>query len=630
MAVMSNWSLKRRTLVLALAPAVLMLLVTMAYHVVARLLDAKHELAQSGALMASQLASSADYAVISGNLDSLGGQVQSLLTQPGVVSIRIFDADHRVLLDKHKPGSAKPNELERFLAPIRQEPVQLDRGDWLVNVPDRGEVQVLGEVEVGISPDFILERERSIVFTSLFLGALALAAIALLGSAMARDLENPLRAIIGMVGALKNRHFEARVNVGQDGELGVLAYHLNLLASMLEEHRNLQMKYTEELILSRTRADKANLAKSEFLAMMSHELRTPLNAILGSLQLLSPSRMEDEQKEYAGLAAHAANDLRQLVDDVLDFSKLDEGRLSLQVRPFNPRALLDKLVEDARGEADAKRLGLSFRFEGDAGIWLQGDQVRISQVIRKLLDNALKFTEKGRVDVHLRLTPYSETHAHFQCEIFDTGIGISPTALPMIFEPFMQVDRSHSRRYGGAGLGLSIAGKLTRLMQGDLRVESEPLVGTCFSFELVLPLAPRQGVGEPDAPEAAERPAGYDAHVLVVDDNPANRKVAEAMLKAAGCTVVTASNGREALESLRAGGIDLVLMDCQMPIMDGYEATQAWRAEESGHRLPIVALTANASPDNEVTCLEAGMDAVISKPFRRRQLEMVLSAWLPE
>jgi signal transduction histidine kinase len=417
------------------------------------------------------------------------------------------------------------------------------------------------------------------------------------------------------------------VHIKQDGELGALAYHLNLLAAMLEESRSLQINYTEELISARSRADKASQAKSEFLAMMSHELRTPLNAISGGLQLLNNASLTEETKEYVDLATLATNDLRHLVDDVLDFSKMEEGRLTLHPRPFLPKNLLNHLLDTFRIEAENKQLEMTLILEGQVDLWLKGDEVRIRQILSKLLDNALKFTEKGRIGIRARISSYNDLQAQLLCEVYDTGIGINANAQAHIFEPFMQVDRSHSRRYGGAGLGLAIASRLSRLMHADLRVESEPLVGTCFCFEVVLPICEECGaMVEPSSPASSK--SAFHAHVLVVDDNPANRKVAEAMLKSAGCTVSSANNGREALQCLAAGGIDLVLMDCQMPVMDGYEATQTWRSQEHDKRIPIIALTANASADNETACVAAGMDAMLSKPFRRQQLEMLLNAWL--
>ena len=628
MAIMSSWSLRLRTLLVALVPAFLMFAIMLAYHVSVRLQDAGLEQARSGTMMATQLAASADFAIISGNIDTLTPQIDTILAQPGVASVRILDIDQRVLFTKQNPKWAKNTDWHRYMAVIRQQTINLDDGDWLVDsVAAKSEPSNLGFVEIGVSSQHITQHGYHIVYTSILLGAFILLMVAGLGYWMALSLERPLRAIIGLVGSLKSRQFDARVRIKQDGELGALAYHLNLLAAMLEESRSLQITYTEELIAARGRADKASRAKSEFLAMMSHELRTPLNAISGGLQLLNSSHLMGETKEYIDLATWAAHDLRRLVDDVLDFSRMEEGRLTLQLRPFLPKELFQHLMDAFKLEAESKKLEITLILEGQTDLWLKGDEVRIRQILSKLLDNALKFTEKGRIGIRARISSYNDMQSQLMCEVFDTGIGISANAVAHIFEPFMQVDRSHSRRYGGAGLGLAIASRLSRLMHADLRVESEPLVGTCFCFEVVLPICEEcSAASEPTIP-ASNKPI-FNAHVLVVDDNPANRKVAEAMLKSAGCTVTSANNGKEGLDILMAGGIDLVLMDCQMPMMDGYEATEAWREQERDKRIPIIALTANASTDNETACLSAGMDAMLAKPFRKQQLELLLTAWL--
>lgn len=627
MALMSSWSLRLRTLLVALVPAFLMFGMMLAYHVSVRLQDSGLEQARSGTMMATQLAASADFAVISGNLDTLMPQIDTILAQPGVASVRILDAEKHELLTKKNPKWATDPDWHRYTALIRQQTIALEN-DWLVdNTSTKHEPTNLGYVEIGVSSNHITQHGYHIIFTSLLLGAVVLLLVAGLGYWMAVSLERPLRAIIGLVGSLKSRQFDARVRIKQDGELGALAYHLNLLAAMLEESRALQISYTEELIAARSRADKASRAKSEFLAMMSHELRTPLNAISGGLQLLNSAHLMGETKEYVNLATWAANDLRRLVDDVLDFSRMEEGRLALQLRPFLPKVLFQHVLEMYKAEAESKKLAITLIVEGQTELWLKGDEVRIRQILSKLLDNALKFTEKGRIGIRARISSYNDVQSQLMFEVFDTGIGISPNAVSHIFEPFMQVDRSHSRRYGGAGLGLAIASRLSRLMHADLRVESEPLVGTCFCFEVVLSICEECSTSQEPILSLTNKSL-FNAHVLVVDDNPANRKVAEAMLKSAGCTVTSANNGQEGLDILVAGGIDLVLMDCQMPVMDGYEATQAWRDQEHDKRIPIIALTANASSDNETACLSAGMDAMLCKPFRKQQLELLLSAWL--
>lgn len=629
MAITSKWSLRTRILLLTSLPAFLMFVIMLAYHVFERLHDAQTEQDRSGKIMATQLAAATDFAIMSGNFDSLVPQVDSILAQPGTTTVRILDTNKRVLFSK-KNQTATFDPPEYYLETVHQQSLKLDETDWLVNdVPLKEKDTILGFVEISFSSEYILQKEKAIIFKSMALALVVLLLVGGIGLWLAFALEKPLRAIIGLVGALKNRQFEQRVHIKQDGELGALAYHLNLLAAMLEEHRALQLKNTEELSTARHRADKANQAKSEFLAMMSHELRTPLNAISGGLQLLNGEPLPDSSKEFVDMATIATGDLRRLVDDVLDFSKVEEGRLALNMRPFLPQNLLQHIADLFRIEAAQKSLDVVFLLEGETDIWLKGDDMRIRQILSKLLDNAIKFTKKGRVGIKAKISRYNDTQAQLFCEVFDTGIGINANALSHIFQPFTQVDRSHTRSFGGAGLGLAIASRLSRLMHAELRVESELLVGTSFSFEVVLPICTECGVSQEVLPISFNgKKSVFTAHVLVVDDNPANRKVAEAMLKAVGCTVASANNGQEALNELIAGGIDLVLMDCQMPIMDGYEATRVWREQETKRRIPIVALTANASPENEENCITAGMDSVLSKPFRRQQLEMILSAWL--
>lgn len=627
MAVAFQWNLRARILLLALLPSFIMFLCLLAYHVFERLAEAEQEQARSGQIMATQLAAATDFAIISGTFESVTPQIDAILSQPNVASVSILDVKKRLLFAKKNPSSV---EQVHYWVEVRQQSVTLDERDWLVHETVKATEQpILGYVDIGLNSEYVLQKEKQIIAKSVGLAFAVLLLVVVVGLSMAHSLELPLRAIIGLVGALKNRQFDERVHIKQNGELGALAYHLNLLAAMLEEHRTLQIKNTEELIAARSRADKANQAKSEFLAMMSHELRTPLNAISGGLQLLNTISLSEQAKEYVDLATVATTDLRRLVDDVLDFSKMEEGRLVLSVQPFSPKESIYHLVEFARLEAEHKGLELVFEFEGRENLWLKGDAMRIRQILMKLLDNAIKFTEKGRVGIKAKVSPYNQVQAQLLCEVFDTGIGINQQVLAHIFQPFTQADCSHTRRFGGAGLGLAIASRLSRLMHADLRVESELLVGTCFCFEVVLPICEECGQLTEFLPvPVTGKKLAFSAHVLVVDDNPANRKVAEAMLKAAGCTVSSANNGQEALSHLVAGGIDLVLMDCQMPIMDGYEATRLWREQEMQKRIPIIALTANASSDNEVNCMSAGMDAMLSKPFRKQQLEMLLSAWL--
>lgn len=619
MALMQTWPLRWRVLFLGVAPAFLMLVLLLGYLLAARLDDAERELSASGSLMAQQLAAGADYAVISGNVDSLGGQVDALLRQPGVVEVRIEGSDHVALLQRRSPLYQPGQAMRRFGSDIRSVALA-PAEDWLA--PATSQPVRLGRVEITMSDELALAREHEILRNGLLLGAFALLLSGLLAMGMAGRLRRPLEAIAGFVERLGQREFDTRIEVGTGGEIGRLGDRLNELAAALAEARDAQARYTRDLLEAREKADQASEAKSQFLALMSHELRTPLNGVSGMLQLLESTRLDGEQADYVRHAQQAGNNLLCLVDDILDFSRLDQGRISLDERVFDPAVLLRQLVDRFADEAARRGLALGLELEGLAeGRRLVGDAQRLRQVLLQLLDNAVKFTQSGSVTVAARFLPQPGLRVLFTCEICDTGIGIPREQHQRIFEPFVQGDARPSRRFGGTGLGLAIAASLASLMQGRLRVDSEPGVGSCFVFEIMLPSA--------DAPAAA--PDGMPrARILVVEDNPTNQRVAEGMLRHLGCDVDMAEDGTVALDLLgrRGACYDLVLMDCQLPILDGFEATRRWRARETGPRLPIIALTAHATGEMAEACRAAGMDDVLTKPFRREALAGVLSTWL--
>lgn len=626
MALMKDWSLRRSMLVLGMVPALFMLVLLLGYLLQARLSDADREMSASGQLMARQLAASADYAVISGNLEGLSGQVDALLSQPGVVRVRILAADGSVLLERLGKRFDTGLSLRRYWSPIESIGVGAEVGDWLAPM-DNAAPLLLGKVEISISNDMVLAREREILFTGLMLGLLALAATFMLTHAVAARMRRPLDAVIGMVDRLEARDFAARVSLETGGEVGKLGSHLNALARALEEARDMQARYTQDLVGARAQADRANRAKSEFLAMMSHELRTPLNGVSGMLQLLESTTLDAEQQEYVRHAWQAGDDLLRMVDDILDFSRLEQGTLRFERRPFDPGQTFASLLADFQSDAAQRRLQLVMEQDTwPAGRCLLGDPLRLRQVVMKLLDNALKFTPAGRVSLHVRYDERPGQQVLLTCEVCDTGIGIAAERLVQVFEPFTQGEGSSSRRFGGAGMGLSIARRLAELMQGSLRVDSEPGVGSCFVFEVMLPW---QVTEAPVSGEAGEH-ALLVARILVVEDNPANQRVAEGMLRAMGHESFIAADGRSALEALstRAADFDLVLMDCVLPDMSGFEVTRRWRDMETGRRLPVLALTAHSRESVLAEARLAGMDDVLGKPFRRQELQAALQSWL--
>ena len=608
-----RWDIHTRTQLISVGPALLLTLLLTGFFTHSRLQDLRQEIDHTGQLMANQLAPAAVHGVTKGDTQALENLLRATLQAPNVRFLEVRDQSENILVYVEQPRADTTSSVDVFHAPIRR----------------AGETSAtyLGRVVVGMSDETFTSRQQAILLKATMLALVALLLTFFLARQLARRLARPLSAMGRTLEAIKAGDYRPSLEETDSGELGDLARHINSLAVELERSGREQCEAMQQLIQTREEAEQASRAKSDFLAMMSHELRTPMNGVLGMLQLLETTEMTQEQAEYAALATESTEHLLKVINDILDFSRIERGALELERIPFSLQDLLLGSIQVFQHSAQQR--GLYLRLESQPGLEdfeVRGDPTRIRQILVNLLGNALKFTEDGGIRIETRWQPLDNEVLWFTCAVRDSGIGIAPERLEHMFDAFQQADTSISRRYGGTGLGLSIARTLAERMGGTLHASSEEGVGSVFTLEIPLPFSLRSE--DVQAQTHNDVASGGDQEVLLVEDNPVNQTVIEAMLRSLGYRVTLVGDGAQAVQRFDARRFSAVLMDCRLPVMDGYEATRQIRRHMPQNGTPIIALTANALQGDREACLQAGMNDYLAKPFKRADLERVLLRWL--
>lgn len=389
-----------------------------------------------------------------------------------------------------------------------------------------------------------------------------------------------------------------------------------------QEH---QSHLIEELEAARDKANAASDAKSNFLGVISHELRTPMNGVLGAAQLLAATRLEPSQRDYLSIIRNSGDNLLSLLNDILDMTKIEAGKMTFEIVDVSVEDLHKRVTGPFQAQAEAKGLNFSARFEGDIPAVVRGDPLRVCQVIHNLLSNAVKFTDNGEVSYLVRGERLDDGRARFDFAVTDSGAGISPADLERLFQPFTQVDASSTRRFGGTGLGLTISRRMANIMGGDISVVSTLGEGSTFTFSVEADVV-EWSLPTAAEPILAEINDGQALSVLVVEDHPVNRMILEAWMGSAGHTCATAENGEIAVEAAGEQRFDLIIMDVNMPVMDGLTATRAIRAGDGPNNdTPVVVLSASARSEDHAAGLDAGADAYLNKPIDFGALAKVMN-----